>query len=296
MLEQRQLLTTVLLTGTPGGDFFQISSDDNDLTYRVTQPNQPDQVYPASYPLNVSITGGGGGDQLYVASGVDVAVLNDPGADGTSLSIDEMDSGTSLTFAAQDTRLNDLSLDPGAAAVVARDGTHLLEVNSFAVGPDDAPANSQLDLSDNGFIIHAGSSDGAAYWRTALQYEVSQGHLNGWAGDGIGSDLLPPDELPHSVLAMAIGNGGNVAANGGAAINSFFGRPAGPDDLLANVHLSRRCEPRRAGDRRRLPDRPGQRRHRQPDLGRRRRELRRRRGFDGLGFDCGRAKHYAAGA
>jgi hypothetical protein len=151
MLESRTMLSTAAFTGTSDIDNFAISYDANAQEYSFSGGVNTPAPIAASDLTGFTVTGGGGADTLAIQSG-SPTLLNDAGADGTSLAITVFADAT-LNFDSTN-HLASLTIDSGAVARVLSNGLRMLATDSLAISNSGGIWQGQLDLNGNDLIVH----------------------------------------------------------------------------------------------------------------------------------------------
>jgi hypothetical protein len=222
-LESRTLFSTaVVLVGTSGPDNFVLSFDTGSGSYSFSGGTTSPASVSASSLSSVSITGGGGSDTLSIDGG-SPTLLNDIGADGTSMTV-EVTTGSTLNFDANE-HLNSLTIDSGATATVLGNGARALLTNSLTIAGSADSWTGQLDLGNNSLIAHNGNV-------STITNQVKSGFNNGqWNGEGIDSSAASSDSRSLTALG-AIQNSANGTPSGTALYTSFASQTAVNTDVL----------------------------------------------------------------
>ena len=219
-LESRTLLTTVALTGTTGvADSFTISLNTGLQQYEFTGGvNTPAPVSVSQFTgFTVSGGGGAGGDSLTILSGVPT-LLNDAGADGTSMSI-TVSAGSMLNVKANQQlaslTIQGISTNPGTVKMAAN-GHRMMKIGSLSIAGSLGAWNAKLDLNDNNLILPSTTPLG-----TVRDYLLAGRNVGAWTGTGLTSTAAKDDADHNTGVGFMTGAEYTSVSGGSTSLAGF---------------------------------------------------------------------------
>lgn len=226
MLESRTMLSIAALTDTSGIDNFGISYNPNAQQYSFSGGVNTPAPIAASNFTGFTVTGGGGADTLAI-QGSSPALLNDAGADGTTLAI-TVSSNAALSFGPTE-NLASLSIGSGATASMLGTG-RILVTGSLAISGSNDAWQGQLDLGSNDLIVHNVDAPTAAASLATMTNQLKSGFNAGngyWNGPGIASTAAAGDSRYLKTLGVILNNNNDTPI-----YNTFDGQGVLGTDVL----------------------------------------------------------------
>jgi YD repeat-containing protein len=218
-LESRQLLSTVVLTGTTGNDPFTEAFDSGAQTYTFGGGTGGPVTVPAAGFTGFTVVGNGGSDTLAIGGGTPT-LLNDG---GTGLAV-TVASGASLNFAVSQ-HLASLTVNSSGTAKLPVSGRQILVTSALNLAGSTDNWTGSLDLGNGYLIVHGGNLP-------TLTNQIKSGFNNGqWNGTGIESASAATDSTHLTAVGVLANNTGGSTP----IYPSFDGETAVSTDALAEV-------------------------------------------------------------
>ncbi len=223
LLESRLMLSTEALTGTSGNASFTIAYNPETQQYIFTGGLNTPAPAAAAGMTGFTLTGGGASASLTIVSG-NPTLVNDAGADGTSLSV-TVDPGASIVFG---TTEHLASLTVNSSATARMPGSHqVLVTSALTLGGSAGAWSGALDLGGNDMLMHNGNL-------TTLTSQIGSGYNNGnWNGEGIQSSAAASDPAHLTALGILANNAGGSTP----IYTSFDGQTAVNTDVLVKTTI-----------------------------------------------------------